>query len=112
MIQYAMIGFVVPHSRYPQGYHVNPKEPLPFIELANKKGHIALYHMGIYADESLLQWFYNEYAALKIGKLDMGKSCIRFRKMDKIPYDLIAALCTKMTVDDYIKIYEAHKLHK
>lgn len=107
MMQYEMISFVVPHSRYPQGYHVNPREPLPFMALANQKGHIALYHLGIYADESLLRWFTGAYESLEIGKLDIGKSCIRFRNMNKIPYDLIAELCTKMTVDDYIKIYES-----
>jgi len=107
MMQYNMISFVVPHSHYPKGYHVNPREPLPFMALANQKGHIALYHLGIYADESLLRWFSGAYEALEIGKLDIGKSCIRFRKMNKIPYDLIGELCTKMTVDDYIKLYES-----
>lgn len=111
-MQYDMIGFVVPHSQYPEGYHVNPKEPLPFMALANQKGYIALYHQGIYADEALLQWFSGSYEALKIGKLDIGKSCIRFRKMDKIPYDLIGELCTKMTVADYIKLYQVSKPSK
>jgi hypothetical protein len=77
--------------------------------LANQKAYIALYHQGIYADKALLQWFSSAYEALKIGKLDIGKSCIRFRKMDKIPYDLIGTLCTKMTVTDYIKLYVAGK---
>ena len=105
-IQYGMISYFVPHSIYPSGYHVNHKEPLPFISLGNQKGHIALYHSGIYMDSELLNWFKMEYEKLDIGKLDMGKSCIRFKKMDKIPYELIGVLCTKISVDDFIKMYE------
>lgn len=108
-IQSGMISYVVPHSIYPKGYHVNPKEPLPFLALANQKGYIALYHMGIYADKSLLDWFGRAYEALNIGKLDMGKSCIRFKKMEKIPYDLIGELCSKLSVENYINLYEANK---
>jgi hypothetical protein len=111
-IQYGMIGYVVPHTLYPNGYHVDPKEPLPFIALANQKGYIAFYHLGIYADKSLLDWFVKSYRELNIGKLDMGKSCIRFKKIDKIPYELIGELCSKLTVEDYIKIYEANKPNK
>jgi hypothetical protein len=111
-IQYGMIGYVVPHTLYPKGYHVNPKEPLPFIALANQKGYIAFYHLGIYADKSMLDWFVKSYEALNIGKLDMGKSCIRYKKMDKIPLELIGELCSKLSVKDYIKIYEANKPRK
>jgi hypothetical protein len=111
-IQYGMIGYVVPHTLYPKGYHVNPKEPLPFIALANQKGYIAFYHLGIYADKSLLDWFVKSYESLNIGKLDMGKSCIRFKKIDKIPLELIGELCSKLSVKDYIKIYEANKPRK
>ncbi len=106
VIQYGMIGYVVPHALYPSGYHVNPKEPLPYMSLANQKGYIAIYHMGIYANEELLKWFVDSYDALKIGKLDMGKSCIRLKRMDKIPLALIGDLCTKLTVEDYIISYE------
>ncbi|MDK9711552.1 DUF1801 domain-containing protein [Acidaminobacter sp.] len=106
VISYGMLGYVVPHTLYPAGYHVNPKEPLPFINLASQKQHIAFYHMGIYAFPDLLLWFEKEYAARVVSKLDMGKSCIRFKKMDAIPYDLIAELCRKITVEQYISLYE------
>ena len=106
-IQYGMIGYAVPLETYPSGYHVNPKEPLPFIGLANQKNYIAFYHMGIYGDPGLMDWFQKSYAGLNIGKLDMGKSCIRFKKMDRIPLDLIAELCKKITPAQYIKQYEA-----
>ncbi len=108
-IQYDMISYVVPHELYREGYHVNPKEPLPFLALANQKGYVALYHMGIYMKEPLMKWFSESYARLNIGKLDMGKSCIRFKNIDKIPYELIAELCSKMSVDEYIEVYELLK---
>jgi len=111
-IQYGMIGYVVPHSLYPQGYHVNPKEPLPFIALANQKGYIAFYHLGMYADKPLLEWFVKSYEALRIGKLDMGKSCVRLKKMEQIPYELIGELCAKLTFEDYVNLYEANKARK
>jgi hypothetical protein len=112
IIQYGMIGYVVPHEIYPAGYHVNSKEPLPFMGLANQKGYIALYHMGIYADKSLLDWFQKSYESLNIGKLDMGKSCIRFKRADNIPLELIGDLCSKMSVDTYVRIYEASRFKK
>ena len=93
-------------------YHVNPKEPLPFMGFANQKGYIALYHMGIYTDRSLLDWFQKCYVDLNIGKLDMGKSCIRFKRIDKIPLELIGELCSKMSVDTYVRIYEANRPQK
>lgn len=105
-ISYGMLGFVVPHSLYPSGYHVNPELPLPFINLASQKNFIALYHSGIYADNVLMNWFIDEYPKHCKLKLDMGKSCIRFKKMDDVPYELIAELCTKITVEDCISIYE------
>lgn len=105
-IQYGMIGFVVPHSLYPSGYHTDTKEPLPFAHLASQKHHIALYHMGLYSDKELLNWFKKVYTKRVNDKLDMGKSCIRFRKFDAVPYDLIGELMTKITVKDWIKKYE------
>lgn len=108
-IQYGMIAFVIPHALYPKGYHVNPSEPLLFIGLANQKGYISFYHLGIYVDPSLLAWFIKSYKALNIGKLDMGKSCIRFRKIDKIPFELIGELCTKISAEEYMRIYEANR---
>ncbi len=103
---YDMISYVVPLSRYPQGYHVKKNEPLPFISIASQKNHIAIYHLGLYGDPELESWFTDEYAKRVPTKLDMGKSCIRFRNTAHIPYDLIAELCRKMSVDDYINQYE------
>jgi len=105
-MQYGMLGYVVPHSIYPDGYHCKPETPLPFMNLASQKNFIAVYHMGVYADKKLMSWFTKEYAKRVEGKLDMGKSCVRFNKIDKIPYDLIGELASKMTVDDWVKIYE------
>ena len=106
VMNYGMIGYVVPHSIYPQGYHCNPKEPLPFINLASQKNHIGLYHMGIYADDELLTWFKSEYPKHCKTKLDMGKSCIRFKNVKHIPYQLIGELASKMSPQDWIKRYE------
>lgn len=103
-INYGHIGFVVPHSLYPKGYHCDPTSPLPFIGIASQKNFIALYHMGIYADNKLYDWFTEEYSKRK---LDMGKSCIRFKKMDEIPYDLIKQLVTKITLKQWIELYES-----
>ena len=105
-MNYTMPSFVIPHSIYPAGYHVTPDLPLPFIGVASQKNHIGLYHMGIYADSKLLDWFVSEYPKYCESKLDMGKSCIRFKKRDEIPYELIAELSTKMTTKDWITIYE------
>jgi hypothetical protein len=105
-IGYGMIGYVVPHSRYPQGYHCNPKLPLPFINIASQKNYIALYHSGIYANPELQKWFVEAYAKQVSGKLDMGKSCIRFKKPELIPFKLIGDLCEKVTVDEWIETYE------
>ena len=103
---YGMLGYVVPHSIYPSGYHCDPKTPLPFISVASQKNFIAFYHMGIYADETLLNWFVAEYPKHCKTKLDMGKSCIRFKKMNDIPLELLGQLVTKMSVQDWISMYE------
>ncbi len=105
-MQYDMITYVVPHERYPAGYHVNPKQPLPFVSIGSQKNHIALYHMGLYAVEGILDWFLGAYAGLDIGKPDIGKSCIRFKNPNKVPYALITELCGKITVDQYITAVE------
>lgn len=107
-ISYGMLGYVVPHRIYPDGYHCKPEEPLPFVSIASQKNSINLYHMGIYATPELLQWFVAEYPKHCKRKLDMGKSCIRFKKIEEIPYDLIGELMTKMTVQDWISTYEAN----
>lgn len=105
-MSYGMIGYIVPHSIYPDGYHCSPELPLPFMSIASQKNFVALYHMGIYADKELYDWFVGEYPKYVKTKLDMGKSCIRFKKIETIPYDLIAELCTKMTVQQWIDLYE------
>ncbi len=104
---YGMIGWVVPLETYPAGYHCAPGTPLPFINVASQKNFIALYHMGLYSTPELLDWFVAEYPKHSKKKLDMGKSCVRFKKVEDIPFDLIAELSTKMTADDWIKIYES-----
>ncbi|CDF77845.1 conserved hypothetical protein (DUF1801) [Formosa agariphila KMM 3901] len=104
-ISYGMIGYVVPHELYPNGYHTNPKLPLPFINIASQKNYIALYHNGIYANEALLKWFTAQYPKHSKYKLDMGRICIRFKKIDDIPYELIGELVTKMTPQQWIITY-------
>ena len=105
-MSYGMIGFVVPHSIYPKGYHCTPELPLPFLSIASQKNSINLYHMGIYADEKLLHWFQEEFPKHSKKKLDMGKSCMRFKKPEDIPYELIGELARKMTPQDWIEKYE------
>ena len=105
-MSYGMIGYVVPHSIYPKGYHSTPKLPLPFVNLASQKNYIALYHMGISADKELLKWFTDEYPKHSKSRLDMGKGCIRFKKPEQIPYKLIGELVSKITVEEWINLYE------
>ncbi|MEP5255835.1 MAG: DUF1801 domain-containing protein [Winogradskyella arenosi] len=106
-IQYGMVGYYVPHSKYPDGYHCDPKIPLPFMSFASQKNSINLYHSGIYANPKLHDWFVEAYPKHCKRKLDMGKSCVRFKKMDDIPFELIGQLCEKMTCEAWIKIYES-----
>ncbi len=107
-IIYKMIGFFVPLEIYPAGYHCAKKEPepLPFVQFASQKNFIAMYNMGLYADKELYDWFVEEYPKHSKYKLDMGKSCVRFKKIDDIPYDLISELLRKMSVEDWISLYE------
>ena len=105
-MNYGMLGYVVPHSRYPDGYHCDPKLPLPFLNLASQKNHIGFYHMGIYSDPELLDWFQDAYKQQVPTKLDMGKSCIRFKNPKNIPFDLLGELVSKITVDQWIDTYE------
>ena len=105
-IGYGMIGYVVPHSIYPSGYHCMPKLPLPFLNLVMRKDIITFYHMGLYSDEKLLDWFKDEYSKFTKLKLDMGKSCVRFKKSGDIPYALIGALMQKVSVEDWVLLYE------
>lgn len=108
VVSYGMLGWVVPHSLYPAGYHCDTKLPLPFAGIASQKNFISFYHMGIYADKELYDWFVAEYPKHCKTKLDMGKSCIRFKKPENIPYELIAQLISKMTPQQWIAIYESN----
>jgi len=105
-LSYGMIGYVVPHSIYPDGYHCSPELPLPFASIGSQKHFLALYHSGIYASPDIHDWFVAEYPKHCSNKLDMGKSCIRFKNVSKIPYRLIGELMGKMTVDQWIEIYQ------
>ncbi len=106
-MQYGMISYVVPHSTYPAGYHCKPSDALPFLSIASQKNHIAFYHMGIYGDEKLYKWFTEEYPKHAKGKPDMGKSCIRFKNPNNIPFDLLGDLSSKITVQEWIERYES-----
>jgi uncharacterized protein YdhG (YjbR/CyaY superfamily) len=107
-INYGMIGYVVPHSLYPAGYHCDPKLPLPFMNFVSQKNFIAFYHMGMYANPELLNWFTTEYAKVSKTKLDMGKSCVRFKKPDQIPFELIGQLVSKVKPEEWISTYETN----
>lgn len=104
-----MLIYAVPHSTYPAGYHTDPTSPLPFIGLASQKNFVALYHMGLYMNPDMLKWFKDAYASAGVGRLDIGKSCIRFKNLDKIPYDVLGQLATKMTVKQWIALYEQNR---
>ena len=106
VIGYGMIGYVVPKRIFPQGYHCNPKLPLPYINIGSQKNHISLHHMGLYGSTKLLDWFIAEYNKQDVGKLDMGKGCVRFKKAENIPYKLIGELVKRVSVKDYIEHYE------
>jgi len=109
-MNYGMIGYVVPHSIYPKGYHCEPQLPLPFLGLAAQKNFVAFYHMGIYANPDLFNWFTGEFPKHSKLKLDMGKSCIRFKNLRQIPYALIGELVRKIEVADWINVYESNFL--
>ena len=106
-MSYGMIGFVVPHSLYPKGYHCDPKLPLPMINIGSQKNFIVLHHMGLYASKDLLDWFVTEYPNHTKAKLDMGKGCVRFKKLNDIPYDLIGELAKRMDAKKWIEVYES-----
>ena len=105
-MSYGMIGYFIPHDIYPAGYHCNPSLPLPFMSFASQKNSINFYHMGIYSDKNLFEWFVNEYQKYSTKKLDMGKSCMRFKKEQDIPYQLIGELVKKMSPNQWISVYE------
>lgn len=105
-MNYGMIGYVVPHTLYPAGYHCDSTLPLPFLSIASQKNSVNVYHMGMYSDKKLYDWFVTAYTKLNIGKLDIGKSCIRFKNLKKIPFELIGELATQMTPQQWIALYE------
>ena len=105
---YGMMAYVVPHSTYPPGYHCDPKLPLAFVNLASQKNFISFYHMCLYGDNKLSKWFIEEYAKAGVGKLDMGKCCVRFKNFEKMPYKLIGELCSKITPEKWVEIYETN----
>lgn len=105
-VNYGMIGYVVPHSLYAPGYHCNPKEPLPFMNIAAKKGNISLYHMGIYGNPGLKKWFFDELAKSSRHKIDAGKGCVKFKYYDEIPFELVRELASRISVEDWIDYYE------
>lgn len=107
VMAYGMLGYVVPLSLYPAGYHCTPNTPLPFLSIASQKNFIGFYHMGMYSDKELYKWFTEEFPKHSKYKLDMGKSCVRFKKIEAIPYDLIAELVSKITPEKWIEIYES-----
>ena len=112
VISYGMLGYVVPHEIYPKGYHCTPQLPLPFFNIASQKNSINIYHMALYADSNLYNWFVEEYPKHSTRKLDMGKSCIRFNKFDEIPFELLCELVTKISVAEWIATYEAAFVNK
>lgn len=107
-----MLSYVVPHSLYPPGYHCNPRQPLHFISIASQKSHLSLHHLGLYGDQQLLNWFTSLYPEYSTAKLDMGKGCVRFKKMENIPYELIGLLAAKLTPEEWISSYEKAFLKK
>ena len=103
---YGMIGWVVPHETYPAGYHCDPSKPLMLMGLTSTKGHISLHHLGLYGSGELTAWFQAEWPKHSARKLDMGKGCVRFKKPDDIPLELIGQLATKLSPKQWIEFYE------
>lgn len=105
-MQYGMIGYFVPHSIYPAGYHCDPRQPLPFAALASQKNHMAVYLMSIYADPVEERWLREQWA--RAGKkLDMGKCCVRFRGLDDVPLDVLGAAIKRISLKRHIEHYES-----
>ncbi len=110
-MQYGMIGYYLPHSVYPAGYHCDPKQPLPYAGLASQKNHMSIYLMGLYIGEEgseneLTRWFHNAWA--KTGKkLDMGKSCVRFKKIEDVSLDVLGEAIRRVPAKTYVANYEA-----
>ncbi|MEP6787298.1 MAG: DUF1801 domain-containing protein [Acidobacteriota bacterium] len=105
-ICYGSLGWVVPHSLFPAGYHCDPSKPLMLIGLASTKGHISMHHLGLYSSGPLLKWFQDVWPKHSTRKLDMGKGCVRFKRPDEVPLELIGELASKLTPLAWIEIYE------
>lgn len=105
-MQYGMIGYYVPHRVYPAGYHCDPKQPLPFANLASQKNYMSIYLMGVYGSSGLAQWFNQAWAASG-KKLDMGKCCVRFKKIEDVALDVIAEAIRRQTTAKYVEQYES-----
>ncbi len=101
------VNYIVPHSMFPPGYHCDPTKPLGYMSIVSQKNVISIHHMGLYGSQKLMDWFLAEYPKHTKAKLDMGKACIRFKKMDDIPYDLIGQLAGKLTAQQWVDIYVA-----
>lgn len=111
-MQYGMIGYYLPHSVYPAGYHCDPRQPLPFAGLASQKNHLSLYLMCLYAGSDLLESFAQAWRS-KGFRLDMGRCCVRFRSLEAVPLEVVGALLKKVTAREYIAHYEASiRTHK
>ena len=98
---YGMIGYVVPHSLFPAGYHCDPSLPLPFANLASQKNHMALYLMTVYGDPGTERWFRQAWQAAG-KKLDMGKCCVRFKRLEDVSLDVVGQVIARVPVKDYI----------
>ena len=105
-MQYGMIGYYIPHRLYPAGYHCNPEEPVPFANLASQKNHMAIYLMCIYSDPDHMAWFVDAWKATG-KKLDMGKACIRFKKLEDLPLNIIGQAIKKVPVKKFLTFYES-----
>jgi hypothetical protein len=104
-MQYGMIGYFVPHSVYPAGYHCDPRQPLPFAGLASQKNHMSLYLCSAYASPEHESWFRKAWTA-DGRKLDMGKACVRFKKLEDVPLEVVGEAVRRMPVKEFVRIYE------
>jgi hypothetical protein len=110
-MQYGMIGYYVPHSVYPAGYHCDPKQPLPFAALASQKNHMSVYLMCVYGDTEHEAWF--REAWLKTGKkLNMGKSCVRFRKIEDVPLEVVGESIRRVSTEKLIEFYDSARAER
>ena len=104
-MQYGGIGYFLPHSKYPSGYHCDPNEPLPFAGIASQKNHIGLYLFFVYTSPKLETAFRNDWLKAK-KKLDMGKSCVRFKKIEDVPLDVVGRAFAGVSKDEFVDFYE------